>query len=102
MSEKRAYNLRSGGSEAVIPDQFEMSDDRFVSTLLRCQQETSKSGQVSDSDSDIENNDSMSNVETDTEQTGVSESTGSNKQVPSSSIQASSSSSGVIFSKKSI
>ena len=96
MSEKRAYNLHSGGSEAAIPDQFEVSDDRFVSTLLQCQQETSKSGQVSDSDSDSENNDSMSNVETDTEQTGVSESTGTDKQVLSSSIEASSSSSGVI------
>ena len=96
MTEKRAYNLRSGGSEAVIPDQFEVSDVRFMSTLLQCQQETSKSGQVSDSDSDSENNDSMSNVEIDTEQTGVSESTEIDKQVLGSSIQASSSSSSVI------
>ena len=85
MSEKRAYNLRSGGSEAVTdPVQFEVSEDRFMSRLLQCQQNTSKSGQVSDSDSGSENNDSMSNAESDTEQIGVSKSTGVDKQVPCS------------------
>ena len=63
---------------------------------MQCQQNTSKTGEVSDSDSDSEHNDSMSNVETDTEQTGASESTGVDKKVPGSSIQPSSSNSGVI------
>ena len=32
MSEKRAYNLCSGDSEAVtVPVQFEVSDNRFMS-----------------------------------------------------------------------
>ena len=56
-----------------------------MSRLLQCQQNTSKPGQVSDSDSGSENNDSMSNAGSDTEQTEVSESTGVDKQVPSSS-----------------
>ena len=86
MSEKRAYKLHSGGSEAVtVPIQFEVSDDRFMSRLLQCQQNNSKSGEVSDFDSGSENNDSMSNAELDTEQTVVSESTGVDKQVPCSS-----------------
>ena len=62
MSEKRAYNLRSGCSEAVtVPIQLEVSDDNFMSRLLQCQQSTSLSGQVSDSDSGSENNSSMVN-----------------------------------------
>ena len=85
MSEKRAYNLRSGGSEATSPVQSEVSDDRFMSRLLQCKQNTSKSGQVSGSDSCSENNDSMSNVESHTEQTENSKSTGVDKQVPNSS-----------------
>ena len=86
MSQKRAYNFCSGGSEAVtLPVQFEVSDDRFMLRLLQCQQNTPKSGQMSDSDSGSENNDSMSNAESDTEQTEVSESTGVDKQGPSSS-----------------
>ena len=85
MSEKRAYNLCSGGSEAVtLPVQFEVSDDRFMSRRLQCQQNTSKSGQMSDSNSGSKNNDSISNAESDTEQTEISESTGVDKQVPSS------------------
>ena len=94
MSEKRAYNLRSGGSEA--PVQFEVSDDRFMSRLLQCQQNTSKSGQASDSDSGSENNDSMSNAESDTEQIGVSKSTGVDKQVPGSSNDSRGSDSDVV------
>ena len=91
MSEKRAYNLRSGGSEAVtVPVQFEVSDDRFMWRLLQCQQNTSKSGQVSDSESGSEHNDSMSNAESDIEQIEVSKSTGVDKQVPSSSNDTSS------------
>ena len=83
MAEKRAYNLRSGGSEAVtVPVQFEVSDENFMSRLLQCQQNTSQSGQVSDSGS--ENNSILSN-ESDNEQTHGSESTGGDKQVPSSS-----------------
>ena len=85
MSEKRAYNLCSACEAVTVPVQFEVSDDRFMSRLLQCQQNTSKSGQVSDSDSGSENNDSMSNAELDTEQMGVSESTGVDKQVPGSS-----------------
>ena len=86
MSEKRVYNLRSVGSEALmLPVQFEVSDDRFMSRLLQCQQNTSKSGQVSDSDSGSDNNDTMSNAESDTEQTGVSESAGLYEQVACSS-----------------
>ena len=86
MSQKRAYNFRSGGIEAVtLPVQLEVSDDRFMLRLLQCQQNTPKSGQVSDSDSGSENNESMSNAESDTEQTEVSESTGVDKQGPSSS-----------------
>ena len=82
MTEKRAYNLRSGGSEAVtVPVQFEVSDENFMSRLLQCQQTNSQSRQVSDSDSGSENNSSMSNA--DSEQ-GGSESTGVDKQVPSS------------------
>ena len=85
MAEKRAYNLRSGGSEAVtVPVQFEVSDENFMSRLLQCQQNTSQSGQVSDSDSGSENNSILSN-ESDNEQTHGSESTGGDKQVPSSS-----------------
>ena len=73
----------SGGSEVVtLPVQFEVSDDRFMSRLLQYQHNTSKSCQVSDSDFDSENNDSVSNAESDTEQIGVSESTGFDKQVP--------------------
>ena len=69
MSEKRAYNLRSGGSEAVtVPVQFEVSDKNFMSRLLQCQQNTSQSGQVSDSDSGSENNCNMSNAESDNEE----------------------------------
>ena len=86
MTEKRAYNLRSGGSEAVtVPIQFEVSDENFVSRLLQCQQSTSLSGQVSDSDSGSENNNSMSDVDSDNEKTPGSESTGVDIQVPSSS-----------------
>ena len=73
MNDRRAYNLHSGGSEAVIPVQFEVSDDRFISSLLQSQQNTSKTGQVSDSDSGSESNDSMSNNESDTERLGASE-----------------------------
>ena len=62
MAEKRAYNLRSGGSEAVtVPVQFEVSDENFMSRLLQCQQNTSQSGQVSDSDSGSENNSILMN-----------------------------------------
>ena len=51
MSEKRPYNLHSGGSEAVtLPVQCEVSDDRFMSRLLQYQQNSSKTGQVSDSE----------------------------------------------------
>ena len=75
ISEERAYNLHSGGSEAAtLPVQFEVSDDRFMSELLQYQQSTSKSGQVSDSDCKSEHN-SLANVESDTEQTAGSEST---------------------------
>ena len=85
MSEKRAYNLRSGGSEAVtVPVQFEVTSENFMLRLLECQQSTSQSGQVSDSDSGSENNSSMSNTDSDNEQTQGSESTGVDKQVPSS------------------
>ena len=97
MSEKRAYNLRSGGSEAVtVPVQFEVSDDTFMSRLLQCQQNTSKSGQVSDSESGSELNDSMSNAESDAEKTEVSKSTGVDKQVPSSSNNTSTSNSDTV------
>ena len=97
MSEKIAYNLLSGGSEAVtLPVQFEVSDDRFMLRLLKCQQNTSKSGQVSDSDSGSKNNDSMSNAESDTEPIGVSESTGVDKQVPGSLNDSSGSNSEVV------
>ena len=83
MSEKRAYNLRSGGSEAVtVPLQFEVSDENFMSRLLQCQESTSQSGQVLDSGS--ENNSNMSNAESDNEDIQGSESTGVDKQVPSS------------------
>ena len=85
MSEKTAYNLRSGGSEAVtVPLQFEVSDENFMSRFLQCQQSTSQSGQVLDSDSGSENNSNMSNAESDNEDTQGSESTGVDKQVPSS------------------
>ena len=85
MAEKRAYNLRSGGSEAVTaPVQIEVSDENFMSRLLQCQQNTSQSGQVSDSDSGSENNSILSN-ESENEQTHGSESTSGDKQVPSSS-----------------
>ena len=71
MAEKRAYNLRSGGSEAVtVPVQFEVSDENFMSRLLQCQQITSKPGQMSDSKSGSENNDSISNAESDGTNTG--------------------------------
>ena len=96
MTDKRAYNLRSGGSEAVIPVQFEVSDDRFISSLLQSQQNTSKTGQVSDSDSGSESNDSMSNNDSDTERLGASESTGIDKQVPGSSSSSNTSSSAVV------
>ena len=86
MSEKRAYNLRSGGSEAVtVPVQFEVSDENFMLRLLQCQQNTSQSGQVSDSHSGSENNSNMSNTESDNEENQDSKSTGVDKQVPSSS-----------------
>ena len=86
MSEKRAYNLRSGGSDAVtVPVQFKVSDKNFMSRLLQCQQNNSQSGQVSDSESGSENNSSMSNADSDNEHTQGSESTGVDKQVPSSS-----------------
>ena len=86
MTEKRACNLRSGGSEAVtVPVQFEVSDENFMLRLLQCHQNTSLSGQVSDSDSGSENNSSMSDVDSDNEKTPGSKSTGVDKQVPSSS-----------------
>ena len=86
MAEKRAHNLRSGGSEAVtVPVHFEVSDENFMSRLLQCQQNTSQSRQVSDSDSGSENNSSLSNDESDSEQIQGSKSTGVDKQVPSSS-----------------
>ena len=69
----------------TVPVQFEVSDQNFMSRLLQCQQSTSQSGQVSDSDLGSENNSSMSNAESDNEQTQGSESTGVDKQVPSSS-----------------
>ena len=56
-----------------------------MSRLLQCQQSTSQSGQVSDSDSGSENNSSMSKAESDSEQIQGSKSTGVDKQVPSSS-----------------
>ena len=96
MTDRRAYNLHSGGSEAVIPVQFEVSDDRFFSSLVQSQQNTSKTGQVSDSDSGSESNESMSNNESDTERLGASESTGVDKQVPSSSSGSNTSSCGVV------
>ena len=68
-----------------VPVQFEVSDENFVSRLLQCQQSTSLSGQVSDSDSGSENNSSMSDVDSDNKKTPGSESTGVDKQVPSSS-----------------
>ena len=70
MTERRAYNLRSGGSETVtLPVQFEVSDDRFMSELLQYQQSASKSGQVSDLDSNSEHDEST--VDSDTEQQQV-------------------------------
>ena len=85
MSEKTAYNLRSGGSETVtVPLQFEVSDKNFMSRFLQSQQSTSQSGQVLDSDSGSENNSNMSNAESDNEDTQGSESTGVDKQVRSS------------------
>ena len=86
MTEKRAHNLRSGGSEAVtVPVQFEVSDENFMLRLLQCQQSTSLSGQVSDSDSGSKNNSSMSDVDSDSEKIQGSENTCVDKQVPSSS-----------------
>ena len=86
MTEKRAYNLRSCGSEDVtVSVQFEVSDENFMSRLLQCQQSTSLSGQVSDSDSGSENNSGMSDVDSDSEKIPGSKSTGVDKQVPSSS-----------------
>ena len=60
MSEKREYNLRSGGSKTVtLPVKFKVffcSINRVLPNQVRCQ---------------TENDDGVSNVESDTEQTGV-------------------------------
>ena len=69
MSEKRAYNLLSGGSETLIlPVQIQVTDDRFMLDLLQCHQNTTNSDLIV-----VVNLTIVSNAESDIEQTVGSE-----------------------------